>query len=672
MKNKKCDEKNMLSESAAASISVYLILMLVLVLVLVCTLIESGRVSAMNAKLKAVTYMSTDAVFSQYARPVFEDYGVMFLWCNEEAFNLRFMKFADKNLQEASLQLIGSADLYHISYSSSKVTKTEWATDDNGKIFEDQVDDYMKYHFTEEQAKKLLSKVDIYEQGNKVNDFFEKINKYESVFEKVEKSVGKVKEKAESLHARSDAPSQNLDAMQKSADAYKKDKKEADKNNFYNNEQLLKNTKQDLTASLEDVISATSEYHANVADAEQAIASIETEISVDEADYDSETYEILAQEIQEIRERSGEFEADYYGIEDSIETSLRHIDELNSLDDMFAQIDSSEAFDAEAFGELVTTYKDRFAGFSLSDISVNYDTSQVQKENSDFLNTVQKILNKGVLGYVAENVSDKSIDKKDLPSVTVSNSKNNADESLLKQTSKKAIFSEYVREHFGNYTDIKKNRPLDYETEYVIAGKNSDEKNLGSVVDRLIAIRTGCNAVSLLKDGEKKAEALSLATAIIGFTGMPILVKLMQLAILGAWAAAEAVTDVKTLLQGEKVSTIKNSAEWNISLSGLKNFSKADIKGKGSKTGLDYGGYLRILLLSENREKQIFQTMDMIQANMTKNENEKFRIKNCLNAVTIEAEFKAPVLFISIPLVSRQVGRTEGSYVFNVVQDYSY
>ena len=671
MKRKHLVKKEILNKRAKGSMTIYLVLMIVLSLILICTLLESARVNAMSAKVKGITYMSMDSVFSEYAKPVFEDYGVMFLWCNESNFNSRFNGFAEKNLKEAGTSLIGSTDLYNISLSESSVTAAKWATDENGDIFEDQVDEYMKYHFTEAQAEKLLNNLDIFDEGSKINDFFEKINKYEDVFKKVEKSVEKVKEKIESVKNLAQKPLTYLNNMKSSLENYKENKSSVSKDDFYKAEQRLKETKDELSSSLDEISEVTDSYHEDVQNAQDSISKLKSEIEIDEADYSSETYSALKEEIDEIKAKSGDLDDDYYGIENAGKEVSSYKEQLSSLDGLFSQIDSEQEFNADELLSYVENYQSMFSGFNLSGLNINFSNEEVEKESSGFLDTVSGIISKGVLGYVCDDVSEKEVSTSDFPSVTVSKSKSNSDESLLNQTAKKAIFSEYIKEHFGNYTNVLEDKALDYETEYIIVGKSSDEKNLKGVVDRLVAIRTGLNSVSLLKDGQKKAEALALATAIVGFTGMPVLVKIMQLAILGAWAAAEAVIDVKTLLNGEKVSLIKGSNEWNLSLSGLKEFSASSIKGAGSKTGQDYETYLRILLIAENREKQIYQTMDIIQANMQKNENENFELKNCLASVTLNAQYQASQLFVSIPLVGNYVGNTGGKYSFTINQEYS-
>lgn len=163
-----------------------------------------------------------------------------------------------------------------------------------------------------------------------------------------------------------------------------------------------------------------------------------------------------------------------------------------------------------------------------------------------------------------------------------------------------------------------------------------------------------------------------LATAMVGFTGLPVLIKIFQILILTAWSAAEAVTDVKTLLSGGKVPTIKQSTEWNLSIEGFKNFSGSDVEGSSSERGLEYEDYLRVLLVMQDKETQYYRTMDMIQANLCLNENEAFRISECIESVELTADFKAGQIFTAIPFVKNIIGSSGDAYTFSVTQSYGY
>ena len=107
----------------------------------------------------------------------------------------------------------------------------------------------------------------------------------------------------------------------------------------------------------------------------------------------------------------------------------------------------------------------------------------------------------------------------------------------------------YIQNYFSDYTAERekgaKEKVLDYEMEYLLAGKESDTENLETVACELLGIREAMNFVTILKDAEKKSLALGIATAAVGFTGIAPLVKAVQIGILLAWAYVESVLDVR-------------------------------------------------------------------------------------------------------------------------------
>ena len=181
------------------------------------------------------------------------------------------------------------------------------------------------------------------------------------------------------------------------------------------------------------------------------------------------------------------------------------------------------------------------------------------------------------------------------------------------------FFLAYLLEHFPDAaeylaSDKESGAWLDYQLEYLIAGKDSDLSNLEAVCGRLLAIREGMNYVYLLSDSAKVAECAALAAALVGATMIPGLVEAMKHVLLLAWAFAESVLDVRLLLNGKRVAFYKNSFSWKLSLSGaLELGSLSGFDEQEDEGGLLYQDYLGILLTLTGREKKIMRSLDAIE-----------------------------------------------------------
>lgn len=201
------------------------------------------------------------------------------------------------------------------------------------------------------------------------------------------------------------------------------------------------------------------------------------------------------------------------------------------------------------------------------------------------------------------------------------------------------FFLAYLMEHFPDAAEYlaegkESGAWLDYQLEYLIAGKDSDLANLEAVCGRILAIREGMNYVYLLSDTAKTAECGALAAALVGATMVPGLVEAMKQVLLLAWAFAESVLDVRMLLNGKRTAFYKDSSSWKLSLSGalelntLSGFDEREDEG-----GLLYQDYLGILLTLTGREKKCMRSLDAVEGVLREqNGGQWFYIDQCVDA----------------------------------------
>ena len=200
------------------------------------------------------------------------------------------------------------------------------------------------------------------------------------------------------------------------------------------------------------------------------------------------------------------------------------------------------------------------------------------------------------------------------------------------------IFNEYLMKMYGNYAEPKKEGYLDYQIEYILYGKNSDEANLRECVERIYALRAVSNMIYLMNDSWKYNEVHVIALAICSILLIPELADVLTIIILGVWALAEAIVDVRSLLNGEKVPLIKSSSDWNLDLSSM--FSFDFFKTGGSSNGLKYEDYLRVLLALQNPEEKVNRSLDIVEMDIRATDgNENFRIDRCIDYMEVNFGF---------------------------------
>lgn len=206
------------------------------------------------------------------------------------------------------------------------------------------------------------------------------------------------------------------------------------------------------------------------------------------------------------------------------------------------------------------------------------------------------------------------------------------------------FFLAYLLEHFPDAVEYlteerESGRWLDYQLEYLIAGKDTDIANLEAVCGRLLAIREGMNYLYLLSDSAKVAECAALAAALVGATLIPGLVEAMKQVLLLAWAFAESILDVRMLLNGKRTVFYKDSSTWKLSLSAvLEPGSLSEFDEREDSSGLLYQDYLGILLTLTGRENKVMRSLDAIEGVIReKSGGQWFYIDQCADSFWLRA-----------------------------------
>lgn len=242
-------------------------------------------------------------------------------------------------------------------------------------------------------------------------------------------------------------------------------------------------------------------------------------------------------------------------------------------------------------------------------------------------------------------ISDKKADRKDWLSERSLNKGygNFQEESQSAGALRSLLFGEYLLEHFSMATDEKAEGVLDYELEYICAGKNSDRENLEDVAKKLFLLRFASNYSYLQTSASKKAEAEALALTLCTLAAVPGLEKLAMQAILLAWAAGESVMDIRSLLGKSRVPLVKNDGSWQLSLSGLMRLGAGEKwnDGKDSKDGLEYREYLRILLFLQKKETTAMRALEVMEQNIRYRENvPSFHADFCISRLQLRSRVR--------------------------------
>lgn len=213
------------------------------------------------------------------------------------------------------------------------------------------------------------------------------------------------------------------------------------------------------------------------------------------------------------------------------------------------------------------------------------------------------------------------------------------------------ILLDYLFQHFSCYG--KKvgsgQTALQYELEYLTAGKSTDRDNLRCVADRIMLMRFLVNYGYASHDSKLQSEAAAMSEALAGFLGFPEGQKAVQVLLTAAISYGESLLELHTLMSGGKIALFKNSSNWNISFENapvqLKNKSPV----KKAENGIGYEDYLKLFIcLKLQKEFFIYRVMDIMQVN-TELFEPGFRMEDCLFSFEWNMKLRCSRWFVNFP-----------------------
>lgn len=625
----------------SGQITVFLSLALLCIFSLMCGLIESARMAGARCYLKLAADSAMDSVFSEYHREAWDQYRLFLLEAKDE----KEIKDSWNQFMEPYMD---SSGWYGMAMESAEVSDQVSITDDGGSHLDKEILDYMKYGIIKDmpdadgaadllknlkEASSVESLSQSYSGHTKeavrleraLEDINDCLRAQKDYWETAQRQLGNYngsgfRESAQKLKREMDRIPSLVTTYGKRADQLKKNLDETKRKN----EALSKNISPEIQKAMAEEANSYETYVNQDGPRRNQVEAL------------PEHMDIQKTVIQQAMERAEE-------VEDTIDNWV-YDDEEDSGPD---------------FSELWGSVEDIWNRIQISVLS--YSNGVKDPEKQRILEQIEGFAEQGLLNLVlpeGSQVSKGMVNSDSFPSASMS-ALEGASINLLERL----VFEEYCSRFLTNFCS-EEEKEFKYELEYLISGKTNDEDNLKRVVTELVAIREGMNLIHILSDSEKRQEANALASVITGVTGLAPLTGVIAFFIMTVWALGEAIVDVKMLLEGKKTAFIKSRETWNLTLSSLLELGKTGKSsgGKAGDKGIDYTGYLKLLMFLSDQKVQNYRLMDMIQWNLCKSQGD-FRMENCVYQAEIKGNVKAKHLFFggSNPYYPLDV-RTEKAY----------
>lgn len=633
-------------------VTVFLSLIIMCVFTLICGLLESARTAGARWYMQMAVSSSLDSVFSQYHRPLWDSYRLLFAeYEDDEELAEDFETYLTPYLE--------TENWYPMALETAEVMELETATDDDGIYLEQEILDYMKYG---------IWNMDF--DAETVGGLWKGIREAEAVRDVAENYRGHAKE-ALRLEKALEAISSSLKKQEQLKQEGLSELRSYDGAGFRRKaEQLIRELKR--------MPGLVGTYRKQADALARSLEKSRAKFHGRQEDIGSSAQDLLEQEIRQYEsyvrqdgERRQEIEK-LEGIsreqEGFVEAMVEQAREVERIIDEWD--DDDEDSDGPDLASLWSPVIRQFEQFTVPSLSFPHGVKDKEKEG--WLSQVIQMCGAGLLGLVlpeGTEVSKADMDLTEAPSETETWSAGARSAPLTDHL----VVNEYCGEFFRCFlTDVEQSPRAAYEVEYLIAGKGLDEDNLSFTVGRLLAVREGLNLLHILSDSQKREAARNFAVLITGAAGLTPLVLLTTFLVMSVWALGEAVMDVRGLLEGKKVVLLKRAEDWTLDLDGLLSMGRqGEVRSGGGDQGLGYLSWLKILLLMEDLVQQEYRMMDIIQMNI-RMEQRSFRMRRGVYKAEISSRICGKHVFFSLGFVDKVSGGQAHAYLSEVRAERVY
>lgn len=619
----------------SGSVTIFVCLIFICISALICGLLESARTSGARLYLQTAGDSAIDSLFSRYHRALWNNYKILSLESE-----------SDENISELMLSYmepyIENSGMYRIQNPQIKLNKKISLSDNGGMYLEQEIIDYMSLGVFESifdgSPDDLWKDIEDAMSMKKITTDYGNGSKEAIEVEKALKRLSENIEKQEEIRSKmkSAVSAQNISEIKK----------------------LCK----DLKSTLKKVPDLIKKYEKKADSMSEKIREIENKNADNISKLSESNREYIDGEISKFKEyvdKDSERRIEISALAGLSESMISEVEELESdiesLQEMMeAEDDEEQDYDiGEAWNNLGSGID------ALTVMRLNFKYGIADEEKEEKLKQVKELISDGIFSLVIpENreVSNKSINRLSLPSNAITGGYSG------RNLAQRLLVNEYMGTYFADFTDDI-DTPLSYELEYILNGDTSDRINLENAILKILAIREGLNYMHIISDASKMQSAQELATVISGVLCLPQITLLIKFLIIAVWALVESAIDLRCLLSGGKVPLIKSRDDWSADLDSIFDIlNNNSLREKeASSRGINYEGYLKMLLYIEEPVKRNFRMMDIMQLDISRSQND-FLINDMVYGIEADIGCGAKRLFSEISFFSEEFGGLDSGY----------
>jgi len=637
-----------MKKNYSASITVFLSLSFVLIAALILTITESARTIAQKYYMQTALNSAMESLFSEFHRPLWENYRIYAL------------EFRDDNLLKEELQSFIKPYSDARNLFPAKIEKDGFSFTGRGLLseshyFEEEILEYMPALLAKDCIEFLGEK----KSGTDIPSILEEASKKEKEADSIQRLQEKYALNHYDVEYLEDCIN-NIDRFCKKTETLKHyalySLQAHDASLFFSYSSSLKATLNSLKNTVNSY-DARAELLKSKVEAlwndfstekenleEDGIAAIETQLK---------SYDNYLDDGGRVRQKIDGFPAQcenldfaIEGIEENVRRFQEYIEEERERRRKRKKEEEDYDEDNGLQAEIDNFYNDTISTWQALTMPVYGEAvTQINKKNKRILESIHDIGKKKLLELLLPSGKECPSAEESFSSALFSteSAANPIQIGLLGEYSLR-FFHSYHKEESAHTTPYSNAKGL--EVEYLLHGKKSDYENLSAQVTSLLAFRESMNFIHIMSDPEKLEAVEEFVTSFLAITANPVVIAVFSAFVIGIWAFAQSLLDVKELLNDERVPLMHSLESWTLSLNHLLDFlsylSGEEIPKEN--IGLSYEDYLRISLFTKGLLSQAKINDSMLYC-MEKNiqtsirdKEPSFQINKCLYYLSTDAE----------------------------------
>ena len=667
----------------SASITVFLSLSFVLIAALILTITESARTIAQKYYMQTALNSAMESLFSEFHRPLWENYRIYAL------------EFRDDDLLKEELQNFIKPYSDARNLFPAKIEKDGFSFTGRGLLseshyFEEEILEYMPALLAKDCIEFLGEK----KSGTDIPSILEEASKKEKEADSIQRLQEKYALNHYDVEYLEDCIN-NIDRFCKKTETLKHyalySLQAHDASLFFSYSSSLKATLNSLKNTVNSY-DARAELLKSKVEAlwndfstekenleEDGIAAIETQLK----SYDNYLDDggRVRQKIDGFPAQCENLDSAIEGIEENVRRFQEYIEEERERRRKRKKEEEDYDEDNGLQAEIDNFYNDTISTWQALTMPVYGEAvTQINKKNKRILESIHDIGKKKLLELLLPSGKECPSAEESFSSALFSteSAANPIQVGLLGEYSLR-FFHSYHKEESAHTTPYSNAKGL--EVEYLLHGKKSDYENLSAQVTSLLAFRESMNFIHIMSDPEKLEAVEEFVTSFLAITANPVVIAVFSAFVIGIWAFAQSLLDVKELLNDERVPLMHSLESWSLSLNHLLDFlsylSGEEIPREN--IGLSYEDYLRISLFTKGLLSQakindsMLYCMEKDIQTSIRDKEPSFRMDKCLYYLSTDAEiFSRHSLYHKGFLEMIGINTGEERYQTVLHSDYKY